>query len=99
MQPPSTPPDRRAFLAESLDENATVLGATRKHPQRIVQVGMQQRAMPHLVKCYEEVVKPGLLGAVHQVRLWWNYQSYPNNPSKINVDPSQLDWKAFCGRA
>jgi predicted dehydrogenase len=86
-------------LTWSLDENATVLTATRKHPQRIVQVGMQQRAMPHLVKCYDEVVKPGLLGAVHHVRLWWNYQSYPNNPSKINVDPSQVDWKAFCGRA
>jgi predicted dehydrogenase len=86
-------------LTWSLDENPTVLAAVKKHPQRIVQVGMQQRAMPHLVKCYEEVVTPGLLGAVHHVRLWWDYQSYPNNPAKINVDPSRLDWKAFCGRA
>ena len=86
-------------LTWSLDENATVRAAVKKHSDRIVQVGMQQRAMPHLVKCYEEVVKPGTLGAVHHVRMWWNYSAYPNNPAKITVDAKSVDWKAFCGKA
>ncbi len=86
-------------LTHTLDENAVVQAAVKKHPDRIVQVGMQQRAMPHLVKCYEEIIKPGTLGAVHHVRLWWNYSAYPNNPWKLNIDPSRVDWKAFLGNA
>jgi predicted dehydrogenase len=86
-------------LTWSLDENKVVYDAMKKHPERIVMVGMQQRAMPHLVKCYDEIAKPGTLGAVHHVRVWWNYSAYPNPPRKINVDPSRVDWKAFCGRA
>src|SRR5262249_50678052 len=49
--------------------------------------------------CYEEVVKPGTLGAVHHVRIWWNYSAYPNNPARIDVDPKRVNWKAFCGKA
>jgi predicted dehydrogenase len=86
-------------LTWSLDENPIALAAVKKHPERIVQVGMQQRSMPHLVKCYEEIINPGTLGAVHHVRLWWNYSAYPNGPRKITVDPSEVDWKAFCGKA
>jgi predicted dehydrogenase len=86
-------------LTWSLDENTLVRNAAKKHPDRIVQVGMQQRAMPHLVKCYEEIIKPGTLGAVHHVRVWWNYSNYPNTPREVKVDPSRLDWKAFCGKA
>jgi predicted dehydrogenase len=86
-------------LTWSLDENAVVRAAVQKHADRIVQVGMQQRTMPHLVKCYEEVIKPGSLGAVHHVKMWWNYSNYPNTPRKIEVDPSRVDWKAFCGKA
>lgn len=86
-------------LTWSLDENRLVRAAVKKHPERIVQVGMQQRAMPHLVKCYEEVLKPGTLGDVHHVRVWWNYAAYPNAPRPIDVNPSRVDWKAFCGKA
>jgi predicted dehydrogenase len=87
-------------LTWSLDENALARVAVQKHPARIVQVGMQQRAMPHLVKCYEEIVKPGTLGAVHHVRLWWNYSIYGQDlPRKYDVDASRLDWKMFCGHA
>ena len=57
------------YVEEAVDlctvsENMLVLGAAvKKYKDRVVQVGTQQRAMPHLVKCYDEVVKPGLLGS------------------------------------
>ena len=34
--------------------------------------------MPHMRKCFDEIVQPGTLGHVHHVRIWWNYWAYPN---------------------
>jgi predicted dehydrogenase len=75
------------------------LAAARKHKDRVVQVGQQQRSMPHMRKCYEEIVRPGALGKVFHVRLWWNYWGYPNPPRHIAIDPKTVDWKRWLGNA
>jgi predicted dehydrogenase len=84
-------------LCHSLEEGPVALAAARKHKDRIVQVGQQQRSMPHMRKCYDEIVKPGTLGKVYHARIWWNYWSYPNAPRKIDVDPKTVDWTRWLG--
>jgi predicted dehydrogenase len=63
----------------------------------VVQVGQQQRSMPHMIKCYEEIIKPGTLGKVFHARLWWNYWAYPNRPWQVQVDPKTVDWTRWLG--
>ncbi len=86
-------------LTHSLAESKRALDAARKHPDRIVQVGQQQRSMPHMRKCFDEIVKPGTLGHVHHVRIWWNYWAYPNRANTPKVDPATVDWKRWLGGA
>ena len=43
--------------------------------------------MPHMLKCYEEIIRPGTLGKVYHARIWWNYWGYPNRAFKPDVDP------------
>src|SRR5207249_9366207 len=59
-------------LCHTIDEAAVALAAARMHRDRVVQVGQQQRSMPHMLKCYEEIVRPGTLGKVFHARIWWN---------------------------
>jgi predicted dehydrogenase len=39
---------------------------------RVVQVGMQQRSMPHFLAAKREFLDTGVLGCVHMVRAIWN---------------------------
>jgi predicted dehydrogenase len=84
-------------LTHSLDEGPAVLAAARSHPNRVIQVGQQQRSMPHMRRCYEEVVQEGLLGKVFHARIWWNYWAYPNRPRTFRIDPRSVDWKRWLG--
>src|SRR6185503_16129 len=54
-------------LTHDLKEGQKVINAQDKN-NRIVQVGTQQRSMPHIQKAYE-LVKAGRVGAVHKVHL------------------------------
>src|SRR5947208_15918642 len=57
-------------LTHDLSEGKPVIEAVRKS-QRIVQVGTQQRSMPHIQKGYE-IYKESRLGQVLKVHLTWN---------------------------
>ena len=57
-------------LTHDLSEGAAVIDAQNSH-SRIVQVGTQQRTMPHFQKAHE-IVKSGQLGEIHKVHLTWN---------------------------
>jgi predicted dehydrogenase len=67
--------------------------------KKIVQVGMQQRSMPHIQKA-RELLKAGRIGEVFKVHLSWNRGGstrFQRGPSVVN--PSQVAWKDFLGSA
>ncbi|MEX0676799.1 MAG: Gfo/Idh/MocA family oxidoreductase [Pirellulales bacterium] len=84
-------------LTHDLSEGQAVIDAQNKH-SRIVQVGTQQRSMPHFQKAYE-IVKSGDLGHIHKVHLTWNRNVSRWARGKLNIDPGSVDWKRFLGGA
>jgi len=84
-------------LTHNLAEGRSVIEAQNKH-KRIVQVGMQQRSMPHLHKA-DEIVKSGRLGKIHKVHLTWNRNVRCCLNTDLGIDPKTVDWKRFLGSA
>jgi predicted dehydrogenase len=84
-------------LTHDLSEGKAVIEAQNKS-KRIVQVGTQQRSMPHIQKAYE-MVKAGRLGKIHKVHLTWNRNMDRVKKGPQGVDPKTVDWKAFLGKA
>src|SRR5262249_27364239 len=84
-------------LTHKLEEGRAVIDAQNKH-KRIVQVGTQQRSMPHLIQA-AELVRKGRLGAGHKIHLTWNRNSDRARRGPQGVDPKRLDWKGFLGNA
>jgi len=84
-------------LTHDLSEGEAVIAAQNQH-KRIVQVGMQQRSMPHLIKA-NEIVRSGQLGKIREVHLTWNRNAARARRPKFNIDPKTVDWKQFLGNA
>jgi predicted dehydrogenase len=84
-------------LTHDLAEGQAVIAAQNAH-QKIVQVGTQQRSMPHIQKAYE-VLKAGTAGQIHKVHLTWNRNTPRAQLYKDTMDPKSLDWKRFLGSA
>src|SRR4029079_5430247 len=72
-------------LTHDLSEGARVIEAKNRN-SRIVQVGTQQRSMPHLQKAFE-IVKSGQLGQIHKVHLTWNRNAPRSARPNLNIDP------------
>ena len=83
-------------LTHDLKEGQSVIDAQNRN-NRIVQVGTQQRSMPHIQKAYE-LLKAGRVGTVHKVHLTWN-RNHPGRMQRtpMNIDPKTVNWKAFLG--
>jgi predicted dehydrogenase len=84
-------------LTHKMQEGRLITEALTKH-RRIVQVGTQQRSMPHIVRA-RELIQGGRIGTVHKVRMTWNRNSDRVRRGPQNVDPKRLDWKRFLGNA
>lgn len=84
-------------LTHSPEEGDAVIAAEAKH-QRIVQVGMQQRSMPHIIRAKEKV-KSGRIGNVVKVRMSWNRNSDRVRRNVGGVKPAEVQWDAFLGGA
>lgn len=84
-------------LTHDLSEGAGVIEAVRGN-KRIVQVGTQQRSMPHIRRAYE-IVKSGRLGRIHKAHLTWNRNHGRAARGDLNIDPRSVDWKRFLGSA
>src|SRR5262245_3939817 len=84
-------------LTHDLSEGPRVIEAQNKY-RRIVQVGTQQRSMPHLQKAYE-IIKSGQLGEIHKVHLTWNRNANRAARPNLKIDPKTVDWKRFLGGA
>jgi predicted dehydrogenase len=84
-------------LTHDLSEGKAVLDAQAKS-KRVVQVGTQQRSMPHIAKA-RELVQAGRIGKVVKVRMSWNRNSDRVRRFPLGVDPKSVDWKMFLGSA
>ncbi|MEX2118158.1 MAG: Gfo/Idh/MocA family oxidoreductase [Pirellulales bacterium] len=84
-------------LTHDVSEGQTVIEAQNVH-QRIVQVGTQQRSMPHFQQAYD-IVRSGQLGKIHKVHLTWNRNAPRHQREKLGIEPDSVDWKRFLGSA
>ena len=84
-------------LTHDAAEGATLIAAAAKS-KAVVQVGMQQRSMPHIAKA-RELIRGGAIGTVLKVRMSWNRNSDRVKRFPLGVDPKSVDWKAFLGTA
>ncbi len=84
-------------LTHSIEEGAAVIAAEKKS-NRIVQVGTQQRSMPHLIEA-RELVRQGVLGPVRKIHMTWNRNQPRWGKPEINYDQKLVDWGMFLGNA
>ena len=84
-------------LTHDLSEGAKALDAQNRF-RRVVQVGTQQRSMPQFQKA-NEMVKAGMLGEIHKVRLSWNRNSPRGIQRSYGIDAESVDWQKFLGNA
>jgi predicted dehydrogenase len=85
-------------LTHDPSEGPAVIAAQNKS-QKIVQVGLQQRSMPHFQKA-NELVRQGRIGTVLKVQLSWNRGgSVRMKHDPLGIDPNQVRWKDFLGNA
>jgi predicted dehydrogenase len=84
-------------LTHDLAEGQRIIDAQNRY-QCIVQVGMQQRSMPH-VQHGREIVQSGALGRIHKVKLTWNRNAARHRVNTAEVDPAAVDWGRFLGAA
>ncbi|MBI5281522.1 MAG: Gfo/Idh/MocA family oxidoreductase [Candidatus Solibacter usitatus] len=82
-------------LSKSLQESAVMVQAV-KNSGKIVQVGMQRRSAPSLIKA-KQMVDSGLLGRITMVKAKWHW----NVARPLNNEPFQgkVDWERFLGSA
>ena len=83
-------------LTHSREEGDRIVKAVRDHA-RVLQVGTQQRSMPHLVEA-RDLLRSGAAGEVVKVRMTWNR----NNPGRGTAgpfDPAGVNWPLFLGDA
>lgn len=82
-------------MSHSLEESAKMVKAVRAS-DRIVQIGMQRRSAPSVIKG-KELIDSGILGKVTLVKPMWNW----NVARELNDTPlpGKLDWKRFLGPA
>ena len=84
-------------LTHALSEGEAVIAAQNAH-KRIVQVGTQQRSMPHIAKA-RDLVRAGRIGKVVKVKMSWNRNADRVRRFPLGVKPEQVDWQAFLGSA
>ncbi|MSR54680.1 MAG: Gfo/Idh/MocA family oxidoreductase [Gemmataceae bacterium] len=84
-------------LTHDLSEGKAVIDAQNKHG-RMVQVGTQQRSMPHIARA-KEIIESGGIGKVVKVHMTWNRNTNRVQRFKGNLDPKGVEWKAFLGNA
>lgn len=84
-------------LTHDVGEGRAVIDAQNEH-RRIVQVGTQQRSMPHFQEALK-IVRSGKLGDIHKVHLTWNRNQPRHRREKLGIDPNGVDWKQFLGNA
>ncbi len=82
-------------MSHSLEQSQSIIQAVRRSSQ-IVQVGMQRRSAPSVIKA-KELLDTGILGKITMAKPMWNWNvSKPLDNSPL---PGKLDWDRFLGPA
>ena len=82
-------------MSHSIEQSQEMIQAVRRTKQ-IVQIGMQRRSAPSVIKA-KELLDSGILGRITMAKPMWNWNvSKPLNNSPL---PGKLDWKRFLGSA
>ena len=85
-------------LTHDLAEGVAMVEAQNRN-RKVVQVGMQQRSMPHIQKG-RELVKSGRIGELFKIHLTWNRGGSTRFAGgSSGIDPRQVAWKDFLGHA
>lgn len=82
-------------LTHEISEGELVQAAADRS-KSVVQVGTQQRSMPHIAQARDRI-QTGKIGQVLKVRMSWNRNSDRVRRNKLGVDPNSVDWKRFLG--
>lgn len=82
-------------MSHSLEQSHQMVKAVRASKQ-IVQVGMQRRSAPSVIKA-KELVDTGILGKITMVKPMWNWNVA--KPLDDTTLPGKLDWDRFLGPA
>jgi predicted dehydrogenase len=79
-------------------EGQAMLAAARKY-QRVVQVGLQRRSTPHLVRARDRVIREGRLGTIGLVDIHCYYHMRATANPPDTAPPDYLDYEMWTGPA
>ena len=75
-------------------EGQAMLAAARKY-KRVVQVGLQRRSTPHLVRARDRVVREGRLGTIGLVEIYCYYHMRARENPPDEPPPAHLDYEMW----
>ena len=84
-------------LTHHIGEGSAVIAAQNNN-KRIVQVGTQQRSMPHLQEA-KKILQSGELGPIRKIHLSWNRNQSRWDRTKYGINLNEVRWKQFLGNA
>jgi predicted dehydrogenase len=79
-------------------EGQAMLAAARKY-KRVVQVGMQRRSTPHLVRARDRIIREGRLGTIGLVEIYCYYRMRARANPPDSAPPDHLDYEMWTGPA
>ncbi|MGH9314973.1 MAG: Gfo/Idh/MocA family protein, partial [Vicinamibacterales bacterium] len=85
-------------ISVDIVEGQAMLAAARKYA-RIVQIGMQRRSTPHLVRARDRVIRQGRLGTVGLVEIYCYYHMRTRENPPDASPPEYLDYDMWTGPA
>ena len=66
---------------------------------RKVQVGLQRRSTPHILKAKKEILDTKMIGRIHHVEMCCYYHMRDQRKLPTAPVPDHLDWDMYCGPA
>ncbi len=85
-------------ISVDIVEGQAMLAAARKY-NRVVQVGMQRRSTPHLIRARDRVIREGKLGTVALVEICCYYHMRATDNPPDTTPPPNLDYEMWTGPA
>ncbi len=85
-------------ISVDIVEGQAMLAAARKY-RRVVQVGMQRRSTPHLIRARDRVIREGRLGTIGLVEIYCYYHMRARENPPDASPPEHLDYDMWTGPA